>query len=163
MPIFALIVAAIAAFTSPIQHHAIHEQHLAHIASTRPVAVAPVTAGTPATSNGNPVTEPGATAPVVPAGMYPYPGGGYCNSPYTGGPVPGNCQNPDSGPTDAQGCHYVKMGEAYCPSTGTYVPMTDPNTGESNTPAPAATTPTAPLPASCPNGGTVAVYCTNGT
>ena len=29
--------------------------------------------------------------------------------------------------TNAQGCYYVKMGEGYCPSTGQYVPMQDPN------------------------------------
>jgi hypothetical protein len=37
-----------------------------------------------------------------------------------GGPAPGTS-------TNAQGCYYVKMGEGYCPSTGTYVPMQDPN------------------------------------
>jgi hypothetical protein len=37
-----------------------------------------------------------------------------------GGPVPGTSAN-------AQGCYYVKMGEGYCPSTNTYVPMKDPN------------------------------------
>jgi hypothetical protein len=37
-----------------------------------------------------------------------------------GGPAP-------STTTNAQGCYYVKMGEGYCPSTGTYVPMQDPN------------------------------------
>ena len=37
-------------------------------------------------------------------------------------------ENPGgSAPTNAQGCYYVKMGEGYCPSTGTYVPMQDPN------------------------------------
>ena len=39
---------------------------------------------------------------------------------------------------NAQGCDYVKMDEAYCPATGTYVPMTDPNQ-----PAAPATTPAA--------------------
>ena len=29
--------------------------------------------------------------------------------------------------TNAQGCYYVKMGEGYCPSTNTYIPMQDPN------------------------------------
>jgi hypothetical protein len=37
-----------------------------------------------------------------------------------GGPAPGTS-------TNAQGCYYVKMGEGYCPSTGTYIPMQDPN------------------------------------
>jgi hypothetical protein len=37
-----------------------------------------------------------------------------------GGPAPGTS-------TNAQGCYYVKMGEGYCPSTGTYIPMHDPN------------------------------------
>jgi hypothetical protein len=36
------------------------------------------------------------------------------------GPAPGTS-------TNAQGCYYVKMGEGYCPSTGTYIPMQDPN------------------------------------
>jgi len=42
----------------------------------------------------------------------------YINNP--GGPAPGTS-------TNAQGCYYVKMGEGYCPSTGTYIPMQDPN------------------------------------
>ena len=37
-----------------------------------------------------------------------------------GGPAPGPSAN-------AQGCYYVKMGEGYCPSTNTYIPMQDPN------------------------------------
>jgi hypothetical protein len=37
-----------------------------------------------------------------------------------GGPAPGTS-------TNAQGCYYVKMGEGYCPSTGKYIPMQDPN------------------------------------
>jgi hypothetical protein len=37
-----------------------------------------------------------------------------------GGPTPGTS-------TNARGCYYVKMGEGYCPSTGTYTPMQDPN------------------------------------
>ncbi len=37
-----------------------------------------------------------------------------------GGAAPGTS-------TNAQGCYYVKMGEGYCPSTGQYVPMQDPN------------------------------------
>ena len=37
-----------------------------------------------------------------------------------GGPAPTTS-------TNAQGCYYVKMGEGYCPSTGTYIPMQDPN------------------------------------
>ena len=37
-----------------------------------------------------------------------------------GGPAPGTS-------TNAQGCYYVKMGEGYCPSTNTYIPMKDPN------------------------------------
>jgi hypothetical protein len=37
-----------------------------------------------------------------------------------GGPAP-------STTTNSQGCYYVKMGEGYCPSTGKYVPMQDPN------------------------------------
>ena len=37
-----------------------------------------------------------------------------------GGAAPGT-------PANAQGCYYVKMGEGYCPSTGQYVPMQDPN------------------------------------
>jgi hypothetical protein len=37
-----------------------------------------------------------------------------------GGPAPGTS-------TNAQGCYYVKMGEGYCPSTNTYIPMQDPN------------------------------------
>jgi hypothetical protein len=37
-----------------------------------------------------------------------------------GGPAP-------STTTNSQGCYYVKMDEGYCPSTGTYVPMQDPN------------------------------------
>ncbi len=37
-----------------------------------------------------------------------------------GGPAPGTS-------TNAQGCYYVKMGEGYCPSTNTYIPMRDPN------------------------------------
>ena len=37
-----------------------------------------------------------------------------------GGPAP-------STSTNAQGCYYVKMGDCYCPSTGTYIPMQDPN------------------------------------
>ena len=37
-----------------------------------------------------------------------------------GGPAPGTS-------TNAQGCYYVKMGEGYCPSTNSYVPMQDPN------------------------------------
>lgn len=39
---------------------------------------------------------------------------------HPGGPAP-------STSADAQGCYYVKMGEGYCPSTGQYVPMQDPN------------------------------------
>jgi hypothetical protein len=39
---------------------------------------------------------------------------------HPGGPAPGTS-------TNAQGCYYVKMGEGYCPSTGQYVPMQDPN------------------------------------
>lgn len=39
-----------------------------------------------------------------------------------GGPAPGT-------PTNSQGCYYVRMGEGYCPSTGTTVPMQDPNNG----------------------------------
>lgn len=37
-----------------------------------------------------------------------------------GGAAPGTS-------TNAQGCYYVRMGEGYCPSTGQYVPMQDPN------------------------------------
>jgi hypothetical protein len=37
-----------------------------------------------------------------------------------GGPAPGTS-------TNTQGCYYVKMGEGYCPSTNTYIPMQDPN------------------------------------
>jgi hypothetical protein len=37
-----------------------------------------------------------------------------------GGPAPGTS-------TNAQGCYYVRMGEGYCPSTNTYIPMQDPN------------------------------------
>lgn len=37
-----------------------------------------------------------------------------------GGPAPGTS-------TNAQGSYYVKMGEGYCPSTGTYIPMQDPS------------------------------------
>jgi hypothetical protein len=37
-----------------------------------------------------------------------------------GGPAPGTS-------TNSQGCYYVKMGEGYCPSTGKYIPMQDPN------------------------------------
>jgi hypothetical protein len=37
-----------------------------------------------------------------------------------GGPAPGTS-------TNSQGCYYVRMGEGYCPSTGTYIPMQDPN------------------------------------
>jgi hypothetical protein len=37
-----------------------------------------------------------------------------------GGAAPGTS-------TSNQGCYYVKMGEGYCPSTGQYVPMQDPN------------------------------------
>jgi hypothetical protein len=37
-----------------------------------------------------------------------------------GGPAPGTS-------TNAQGCYYVRMGEGYCPSTNTYIPMKDPN------------------------------------
>ena|ERR1700722_1849848 len=37
-----------------------------------------------------------------------------------GGPAPGTS-------TNTQGCYYVRMGEGYCPSTGQYVPMQDPN------------------------------------
>jgi hypothetical protein len=37
-----------------------------------------------------------------------------------GGPAPGTT-------TNSQGCYYVKMDEDYCPSTGTYVHMQDPN------------------------------------
>jgi hypothetical protein len=51
-----------------------------------------------------------------------------------GGPAP-------STTTNAQGCYYVKMGEGYCPSTGTYVPMQDPN-------QPAASS----APSQAPNG-----------
>jgi hypothetical protein len=39
---------------------------------------------------------------------------------HPGGPAPGTS-------TNAQGCYYVKMGEGYCPSTNTYIPMQDPN------------------------------------
>jgi hypothetical protein len=46
-----------------------------------------------------------------------------------GGPAPGT-------PTNNQGCYYVKMGEGYCPSTGKYIPMQDPNQ-----PSPPPTTP----------------------
>jgi hypothetical protein len=42
----------------------------------------------------------------------------YADNP--GGTAPGTS-------TNAQGCYYVKMGEGYCPSTGQYVPMQDPN------------------------------------
>jgi hypothetical protein len=56
MPIFSLIVAAIALFSAPIQHHAIHEQHLHHVAATAPVAaVAPATSTPPSTGT---VTAP---------------------------------------------------------------------------------------------------------
>jgi hypothetical protein len=37
-----------------------------------------------------------------------------------GGPAPGTS-------TNAQGCYYVRMGEGYCPSTNSYIPMQDPN------------------------------------
>jgi hypothetical protein len=37
-----------------------------------------------------------------------------------GGPAPGTS-------TNSQGCYYVRMGEGYCPSTGTYIPMQDPS------------------------------------
>jgi outer membrane biosynthesis protein TonB len=37
-----------------------------------------------------------------------------------GRPAPGTS-------TNAQGCYYVRMGEGYCPSTNTYIPMNDPN------------------------------------
>ena len=37
-----------------------------------------------------------------------------------GGTAPGTS-------TNAQGCYYVRMGEGYCPSTNTYIPMQDPN------------------------------------
>jgi hypothetical protein len=37
-----------------------------------------------------------------------------------GAPAPGTS-------TNAQGCYYVRMGEGYCPSTNTYIPMQDPN------------------------------------
>jgi hypothetical protein len=37
-----------------------------------------------------------------------------------GGPAPGTS-------TNAQGCYYVKMDEGYCPDTGQYIPMKDPN------------------------------------
>jgi hypothetical protein len=37
-----------------------------------------------------------------------------------GGAAPGTS-------TNEQGCYYVKMGEGYCPSTNTYIPMQDPN------------------------------------
>jgi hypothetical protein len=37
-----------------------------------------------------------------------------------GGPAPGTS-------TNTQGCYYVRMGEGYCPSTNTYIPMQDPN------------------------------------
>lgn len=39
---------------------------------------------------------------------------------HPGRPAPGT-------PTNAQGCYYVRMGEGYCPSTGTYIPMQAPN------------------------------------
>ncbi len=39
---------------------------------------------------------------------------------HPGGPAPGTS-------TNARGCYYVKMGEGYCPSTGTYIPMQDPS------------------------------------
>src|SRR3984957_8597647 len=42
----------------------------------------------------------------------------YINNP--GAPAPGTS-------TNTQGCYYVRMGEGYCPSTGQYVPMQDPN------------------------------------
>jgi hypothetical protein len=37
-----------------------------------------------------------------------------------GGPDPGT-------KTNSQGCYYVKMNSGYCPSTGQYIPMQDPN------------------------------------
>ena len=44
---------------------------------------------------------------------------------HPGGPAPTTS-------TNSQGCYYVKMGEGYCPSTGTYVPMQDPNQPAAN-------------------------------
>jgi hypothetical protein len=29
--------------------------------------------------------------------------------------------------TNLPGCYYVRIGEGYCPSAGTYIPMQDPN------------------------------------
>jgi hypothetical protein len=37
-----------------------------------------------------------------------------------GGPAPGT-------QTNSQGCYYVKMDTGYCPSTGQYIPMQNPN------------------------------------
>lgn len=63
-----------------------------------------------------------------------------------GGPAPGT-------PTNSQGCYYVKMGEGYCPSTGKYIPMQDPNQ-----PSPPPTTPS--YTGDPPNGSGTGAACT---
>jgi hypothetical protein len=107
-------------------------------AATTPAASTPATTPTPAT----PATTPTSATPSAGYLGDIFGGGtgnpcnfasgyqfGDCNPTgeteqqyidHPGGPAPGTS-------TNAQGCYYVKMGEGYCPSTGQYVPMQDPN------------------------------------
>ena len=150
MPIFSLIVAAIALFSAPIQHHAVHEQHLQH-QRTEATATAPSTT-TPSTS-----TAPSAGTAGYLGDRFGGGTGNPCN--FASGYAAGDICNPEgqteqeyianpggpsaSTPTNAQGCYYVKMDEGYCPSTGAYVPMADPN--EPNAPMMQNAAPGAPV------------------
>ena len=95
---------------------------------------------TPAASTPAPSTPAAATAPGYLGDIFGGGAGNPCN--FASGYQVGDCnpsgeteqqyiENPGgSAPdtsTNAQGCYYVKMGEGYCPSTGTYTPMQDPN------------------------------------
>jgi hypothetical protein len=103
-----------------------------------PAASTPApTASTPAPAASTPTAAP---APGYLGDIFGGGAGNPCN--FASGYQVGDCnptgeteqqyiENPGgSAPgasTNAQGCYYVKMGEGYCPSTGTYVPMQDPN------------------------------------
>ena len=95
---------------------------------------------TPAASTPAPTTPAAATAPGYLGDIFGGGAGNPCN--FASGYQVGDCnpsgeteqqyiENPGgSAPdtsTNAQGCYYVKMGEGYCPSTNTYIPMQDPN------------------------------------
>ncbi len=111
-------------------------------ATQAPKPVATTRAPAPAASTVAPAPPAPTTAAPAPGYLGDIFGGGTgnpCN--FASGYQYGDC-NPEGeteqqyianpggpGPsttTNSQGCYYVKMGEGYCPSTGKYVPMQDP-------------------------------------